>query len=78
MDTSFKMGKLITAIESAADGANSLLVCVVARKDDKDDSGHAIVFAAHGALSKKDFVIAGREVLENGKKIFPPASGVLQ
>ena len=78
MDTPFEMDKLFTEIESAADGVNSLLVCIVARKDTADGPDYATIFGAHGLLSKRDFVMVGREVMENCEKAFPPMIKVLQ
>ena len=69
MDTPFEMGKLIAELESAAAGSSSLLVCVVARKNGKDGSDYAIVFGAHGQLRKKDFVMAGRQIMGHCEKV---------
>ena len=79
MNTPFEMDKFLTELESAAADSSSLLVCVVARKDGKDGSDYAIVFGAHGRLRKRDFVMAGREVMEHCEKSALQArNGVLQ
>lgn len=79
MATPFEMDKFLTELESVVDGSSSLLVCVVARKDDKDGSDYTIVFGAHGHLRKRDFVMAGREVMEHCKKsVLQARNGVLQ
>lgn len=79
MATPFEMDKFRAELESAAAGSNSLLVCVVARKDGKDGPDYAIVFGAHGLLCKKDFVMAGREIMEHCEKASTSgARGVLQ
>lgn len=79
MATPFEMDKFRAELESAADGSSSLLVCVVARKDNKDGSDYAIVFGAHGHLRKRDFVMAGREVMEHCEKSARQTmNGVLQ
>ena len=78
MDSHFEMHKLIAEMESAAAGSNSLLVCVVARRDTAEGPDYVAIFGAQGLLRKKDFVMVGREIMENCEKNFPQELKVLQ
>lgn len=78
MATPFEMDKFRAELESAAAGSSSLLVCVVARRDTAEGPDYVTIFGAQGLLRKKDFVMVGREIMENCEKSFPQELKVLQ
>lgn len=71
MNSPFELDKFLAKVAAEADGADSLFAVVVTRRDGGEPKGYTVTVAAHGYITKKDFVMAGREVMLRCEALFP-------